>query len=201
MYKIIIQTEDEYFKPLVYDMVRPIYVISNYGTIKNINTGRTVKPHMNNCGYMRVTLMTNSGRAKKFYVHRLVAHTFVINEHNLPEVNHITTGTEFKRFNYYENLEWVTASQNQLWSYINGHHSLNNSGNKINHYKGEDRYNAIASETLVVQICELLENGECVKNIKNILDFGNMTKEQITSLIHHIVKRNSWKHITSKYRY
>ena len=60
-------------------------------------------------GYKRLKL-SNSGKHKAFRVHRLVAEAFIPNPDNLPQVNHID---EDKSNNHVDNLEWVTARQNQ----------------------------------------------------------------------------------------
>lgn len=62
--------------------------------------------------YEQVSLYCG-GKCKGYLVHRLVAMHFVNNPDNLPEVNH---KDEDKRNNRWDNLEWVTSSQNSLHS-------------------------------------------------------------------------------------
>lgn len=59
-------------------------------------------------GYARVALRKN-GYSKSYYVHRLVALTFVPNPHNKPCVNH-KDGNKLN--NHYSNLEWCTNEEN-----------------------------------------------------------------------------------------
>ena len=202
MYRIIIADETERFIDLDLPKfnIRPIYRISNYGTVINKVTGHTIKPHFNSCGYLRVTLMTNNGKSKKFSIHRLVASMFIPNIKNKPEVNHITENC--KTFNYYKNLEWTTASENQKHHYAYGDSSKQRKGNKINHYKGEDRYNANANEKLVHKICKMLEKGYSIIKIRNELSSKcDLTDKQLYALIYHLYNKNSWPHITEQYNY
>lgn len=202
MYRIIIADENERFIDL--DLpelnIRSIYQISNYGTVVNKITGKTIKPHFNSCGYLRVTLMIDNGKCKKFSVHRLVAMMFIPNIENKPEVNHITE--KCKTFNYYKNLEWSTASENQKHHYAYGDSSNQRKGNKTNHYKGEDRYNANVNEKLVRKICKMLEKDKSVIKIRNkLLPECDLTEKQLYALIYHLLNRNSWPHVTKDYKY
>lgn len=60
--------------------------------------------------YEKVMLMIN-GKHKSFYIHRLMAHAFIPNPENKPQVNHIDNNPIN---NAIENLEWVTNSENQI---------------------------------------------------------------------------------------
>lgn len=89
------------------------YKVSNLGRIMSVNYRRTGKaklmtPVDNGRGYLRVCFFKNE-ISKMFYIHRLVAETFIPNPDNLPQVNHID---EDKTNNCVENLEWVTAKEN-----------------------------------------------------------------------------------------
>ena len=78
-------------------------------------TPRELKPFLDRDGYKRVTLLLN-GKPKHYSVHRLVATTYLINEGNKPEVNHIDGN---KLNNDLSNLEWVTRSENTKKAYDN----------------------------------------------------------------------------------
>ena len=84
------------------------YEVSKDGLIRNRKTKRILKGSDSGNGYIIVTL-TVHGVAKKHYVHRLVALTFIPNPNNLPQVNH---KDENKTNNSVDNLEWCTAKYN-----------------------------------------------------------------------------------------
>jgi uncharacterized protein YerC len=78
---------------------------------------RKMKPLENKkTGYLYIDLCKN-GKVKKFTAHRLIAISFLPNEENKQEVNHING---IKTDNKVGNLEWVTKSENQLHSIKNG---------------------------------------------------------------------------------
>ena len=58
-------------------------------------------------GYLQVALCQKTKQT--FYIHRLVAETFIPNPHGLKEVNHIN---ENKHDNRVENLEWISKKNN-----------------------------------------------------------------------------------------
>ena len=70
--------------------------------------GRILNLSDNGIGYLRVQLYSNN-KAKRFFVHRLVAITFIPNPDNLPEVNHID---EDKTNNRVDNLEFCDHKYN-----------------------------------------------------------------------------------------
>lgn len=57
------------------NQIKPYYAISNYGKIFNIYTKNEIIPHMNENGYLQVSLMTRTGRVFR-KVHRLVMMCF-----------------------------------------------------------------------------------------------------------------------------
>ena len=80
------------------------YFISSLGRFKNKKCVimSNYKPHHSGYIYLRVNI-------KKYALHRLVALTFLENIDNKPYVNHIDGN---KLNNNVNNLEWVTASEN-----------------------------------------------------------------------------------------
>lgn len=70
--------------------------------------GKTITPELTQGGYLRVKL-TKLRQRNKFFIHRLVAQTFIKNPLNLPFVNH---KDENKLNNNVTNLEWCDHDYN-----------------------------------------------------------------------------------------
>ncbi len=87
------------------------YQINHNGDVIRFGKKLKVRPSKN--GYARV-LLCKDGKAKDFYIHRLVAETFIPNPNNKPTVNH-KDGNKLN--NTLSNLEWNTHSENALHSY------------------------------------------------------------------------------------
>lgn len=75
---------------------------------------RYMKPYKKSNGYYQIDLKKDGFR-KKYYVHRLVAETFIPNPNKFPFVNH---KDENKTNNCVENLEWCNATYNNRYSNI-----------------------------------------------------------------------------------
>ena len=85
-----------------------IYQISNLGRVKNTVTEEIKSQSDNGRGYKNVNLWKHN-KGQTFYIHRLVAETFVENKLNKPEVHHIDSD---RSNNAVENLAWVTTKEN-----------------------------------------------------------------------------------------
>ena len=77
-------------------------------------------------GYCYVTL-SNNGKSKMYFVHRLVAMCFVPNPNNYPEVNHIDGN---KDNNFWANLEWCTAWYNNCHARKTGLNNVSESNSR-----------------------------------------------------------------------
>lgn len=89
------------------------YQISTFGRVKSLKgrwgESKILKPQISTNGYLRIEL-NKIGKAKKFFIHCLVAQAFIPRENAYLQINH-RDGNKFNNFT--ENLEWVTASENQ----------------------------------------------------------------------------------------
>ena len=88
------------------------YEIDTEGNVFSF-TGKQMKLTIAFSGYVTVGLATGKapGDSKRFFVHRLVAETFLENKPDTPKpvVNHIDGN---KKNNYVDNLEWCTPTHN-----------------------------------------------------------------------------------------
>lgn len=132
------------------------YEISNKGRVRSkdrfivcidgktsFRRGKLFKPKKHKAGYLFVQL-SNKGKTKNHYIHRLVAQAFIENPENKPQVNHL----KCKTCNCVEDLEWSTCSENIQHAFINN--LSYKIGNCQTHWKG-----VINTET-----------GECWPSIK-----------------------------------
>ena len=85
------------------------YEVSNLGKVRNIKSGRTLKPRLHN-GYLRLCLYKNN-KNKDLLLHRILATAFIDNPDEKPCVNHID---ENKLNNDLSNLEWCTERENAI---------------------------------------------------------------------------------------
>lgn len=97
------------------------YEISNTGRVISLNYGghgkaKEMTPVKDKKGYMRLRI-TQNGKNTTKKLHRLVAIAFVPNPENKPEVNHKDGN---KENNNADNLEWVTAHENEIHAYKAG---------------------------------------------------------------------------------
>ncbi len=93
----------------------PNYMISNLGRVWNAKFDRFLKPAIIH-GYEYVDLCTN-GERKQFQIHRLVADAFIQYRIDAYNVNHDDGD---KCYNYVDNLEWCTQSENVQHAYDTG---------------------------------------------------------------------------------
>lgn len=96
----------EFWKDVPY--TNGCYEASTLGYIRRKHDKMPLKNRKRKDGYLIVTLKFRNFK-ETFYVHRIIATTFLENEQSLPFVNHID---ENKQNNNVANLEWCTAKHN-----------------------------------------------------------------------------------------
>lgn len=161
------------------------YQISNFGRVKSLyrivsgcdgrNTrikGRILKLATDTKGYNFISLQKHH-KTKKCKVHRLVGIYFINNPFNKPFINHIDG---IKTNNHEDNLEWVTAHENQLHAYKNGLHPI---------LCGIINGNSKLSEN---QVQKILQDDRSQRKIAKTYGISQSTVCQIKT-------RKTWKHI------
>jgi hypothetical protein len=167
------------------------YQVSNIGAVKSV--ARIVesrkgvfgnkkeiflKPTKTKKGYLRIKLckvVCEKSIENNFYIHTLVAKSFLENPLNKPQVNHING---IKYDNRVENLEWVTGSENVR-------HSLDNNL-KIPQKGSENGMSKLTEK----QVLEIRKIGR-TKTLKEVAKIYNVNM----SLISLILLNKIWIHI------
>lgn len=92
------------------------YEISSYGNVKSLKkeSKKLLKPSKSSSGYLQIILCKN-GKTKSYFIHKLVANTFIKNENNYKEINHID---ENKLNNCVDNLEWCNRKYNMNYGSV-----------------------------------------------------------------------------------
>lgn len=118
---------DEIWKPI--SGYEGYYEVSTLGRVRGVDRTRrmvskkglehtafvkgvTIKPHYDSRGCYQIVGLNKNGKHHTRLVHRLVAETFIPNQDNLPEVNHID---EDKTNNAVSNLEWCDHLYNNRY--------------------------------------------------------------------------------------
>lgn len=137
-------------------------------------SGSFLKPFMGRGGYLKVCLKDGS-KKRWVYVHRLVCETWLDNPLSKKEINH-KDGNKLN--NAYDNLEWVTKSENGLHAFKN----------KLNvPAVGEKSGNHKLTENDIINI-RLSKGKKTVKELSKIFGVN-------PSHICNIQNNRFWKHV------
>lgn len=128
-------------KQIIVNNISTNYFITENGKCYNSLTGKYLKGQVGKNGYLSFYLTLPNGKKKRVYAHRIVAFNYIPNiDLNKKEVNH-KDGNKLN--NTVDNLEWVTAKENQ-------EHALKNELRKFNHIFCFDKNMRLVAEYLSV---------------------------------------------------
>ena len=106
----------------------PNYEVSNLGNVRNIKTGKILKPGIDSHGYYRLSLCRNGNEYKKL-IHKLIAEYFIANPYNKQCVDHIDNDRLNNNIN---NLRWASYQENNMNSKLSSKNSSNYKGISFN---------------------------------------------------------------------
>lgn len=176
-YEKIVSFDNEIWKPC---LVSENYLVSNLGRVKNIKSGRILKPLLYK-GYYSVNLVTQSkGNVNKtMKVHRLVMQAFKNDDYfEGAHINHING---IKTDNKVDNLEWCTIQENISHAFESG---LN--PNFIRY--GEEHKSSKLKQSDIEKIKESYEK---LKNYTQVGKIFNVSDNAIRK----IIKNKTWVNI------
>lgn len=178
------------FKRIIIDGEKTNYEINRKGEVRNITTQHILSPFLSSTGYWRVNLRIH-GKAKKFFVHRLLAMTFI----KIPK-RHLKNGLGFddlvpnhkdgiKTHNTVSNLEWTTIQENTQHAFRTG---------LANTSIGENSHLAKMDEKTALKCCKLLAKGKTTTEIAEKLGVSKKS-------VQHIKSGECWRHISRKFEF
>lgn len=157
------------------------YQISNYGYVKSFahTKPRILKPSVHKDGHISYTICKNNINYRK-QTHRLVLECF---EHSCPNGLQCCHNDGDPKNNFIENLRWGTVKEN---AFDRKKHGTN--------VQGEKQWNSTIKSKDIPVIFNMRKKGITYKEIGEAFGVGK-------TAIWSIIKRKSWKHLTSPQLY
>lgn len=190
-----------------YDIKFNMYAVSTYGNVKNIVSGKFLSKNLSN-GYLTVSLQCDDGKRKTFYIHRLVAMSFIYNDdpHSKTQVNHKNM---CRCDNFVDNLEWCTQLENikheienrgkNHFKLIEQYYSKNKGWKSGKETYGENNGMSKFTEQQVFMICDGVEKG---MNYAEALAYAGLPNTENNRYnVSHIIRGHRWKHISSQFNF
>ena len=133
--------------------------------------------------YYRVNLVNDEGKQVTKKIHRLVAETYIPNEKNLPQVNHIDGD---KLNNSVRNLEWCCPKSNSIHAMQNNLRDPRNRNSKIKLVEKEyivhtdrDSGKRVYNSDDVHLICKMLQDGYRICDVTRVSGFHRKDVQDI----------------------
>lgn len=156
------------------------FEVSDFGDIRNINTGNVLKLNIVGSGYLGVCVSLGSRKNKKlFKAHRAVLESFTKNTLSKPCVNH-KDGNKLN--NNLSNLEWSTHQENIKHAFDN---------ELIITSKGVNRPQSKLTDNDVRFIRNNYKPYDSIYGARAMSRQYNISHSTLLS----VIKRDTWKHI------
>ena len=169
----------ELWKPVV--GYEGVYEVSSKGRVRSVDRvlidrngreknfrGQIIATHLNKYGYPICTLW-RCGKGKTSTIHRLVAISFLENENDKPQVNHIDGN---KENNSIDNLEWVTNSENDIHAFEIGLRTTR---------RGVDCNFTKLTDEIVLSIRDMKKKGATQRHIAQTFNISEGNVSQIVN--------------------
>lgn len=176
-----------------YPNIADMYLVSEYGDMKNVITGHILTKSVDKDGYFSYSARSQTpGKAIRIRVNRLVAWEFCENPNKYPVVDHLDGN---KQNNHYTNLEWVTVRENTLRAERMGLRNVRGAAN------GNSKY----SEEFIRNICRRYEEGSSIREL--FWEFmGDNTvspddNKALYILLYNLKRRTIWSDVVCDYNY
>lgn len=187
--------DEEQWRPLDYPGVKNnMYMISDYGNIRNINTGYNISHISDKDGYITCKLMdSETNKGKLFKVHRLVAYTFLdsVSDFQELQVNHLNG---INNDNYYKNLQWVTNEVNSAHKFASGLHIPK---------QGSEHGMNVYNEDIIHAVCRYIQNDitvmQILKNLDQYIQSNNIDHKKFRDVVYKIKAKKLWTAISKDY--
>lgn len=188
---------NEIWKPL---QINNLYDVSSNGNIRNAKNLKQKVFDLNKLKLTKTRIrISNIINKRGFYLHRLIAMTFIPNPDNLDEVNH-KNGDPYD--NRSENLEWITRADNMKHFHDNNKFSKKymrkllcidkKTGNLQTTYKCIDEYLEITKDTIRHGKLYTILNAEGEYNLGN----NKILKYETTINLEPVNSECCWKTIS-----
>jgi hypothetical protein len=150
------------------------YTVDEAGNVYHLS-GRKLGTRVTPKWYVQ-TWLTQNGKTKYRFIHRLIAETFIDNPEGKKEVNH-KDGNKLN--NHVSNLEWVTRLENISHAFNTGLYKST-----------ENSPNSKLTNANIVEIKEMISNGKSLNSIGKIYGVNHAT-------IRHIKLGLTWKRLAT----